>query len=128
MADNEFTVGEAYAFDLKNKWIEIMNLSEAVREELLEYTKEDNPEKRVSSNNMCAYISKITKMWGTLYPMLKNRSELNFKSIAEKFVKYQPYYFNPQGLQDEKNKEDLWGLELVLGDALHTLKITDFGK
>ena len=126
MAEQLMSSGDAYAFDLLNKWQEIGKLSEQVREGRIMRTV---LKRRYSSEEMrlkSEYIAKLTRLWLELLPMVEGRSD--FSSISEEFMRFESYYKNPLLLQQKTNMEELFELEKVERQVFEKLKITKFEK
>lgn len=126
MAEQLMSSGDAYAFDILNKWQEIIKLSEQVRKSRI---MRSTMRRRYSSEEMqvkAEYVAKLTRLWLELYPMALERSE--FKDIAEDFVAFEHYYKNPVLLATKTTMEELFELEKSTRLIIEKLKITKFER
>lgn len=114
--EQPISAGTQYAFELLHMWIEICEIAQDFRQNLLT--------KQVDADCTYAYISKLTRLWVELLPKIKGRSE--FKTFETEFLEFEIYYFDPTKLTGEEHAEDLFKLERILRTALEKLKITSF--
>lgn len=117
-AQGNFTIGEAYAYRILQKWVDLIEVGEKFR---AQYIKGE-PDQDLRND----YIARLTRLWGELRPHVEGRSEERFKNITEKYNAFSTYFFDPKKLSDAANAEDIFKLESCIRDAMHALKITQF--
>ena len=116
MEEEVMSSGDAYTFKLLEKWTELIEIGEEFRVLFLR--------NEIQTNVTYAYLSKLTRMWLELAPILKDRSDLG--KLPERFNEYRVYYFDPRQLI--KYPDKIFGLEEVLREAMEKLKITHFER
>lgn len=112
------TSGEQYAYILLKKWEEIIDLSEQFRTNL--------QMKESDHYTTFLYISKLTRLWGELYPKVRGRHDLN--ELEAEFDKFRPYYYDPVQLAEPDKSEEIFKLEATLREALEQLKVLRWEK
>ncbi len=104
---------------LHEKWKEIIVIGETFRGQYLSGVTDQA--------TLNTYIAKLTRMWGELYPKLKNRNDLGADVITD-FEAFKPYYFDPRLLASPDKAEDIFKLEMAIRNALEKLNITRYEK
>jgi len=112
---------EAYAYTLLEKWVDIIELSEQVRQN------------RIANrlDNMITYehAAKLTRFWVELLPKIEGRTDLGVDFVNE-FKSFNDLYENPElpFTKPEQNAARVAKLEKVVRTALEKLKITTFER
>lgn len=117
-AQGNFTIGEAYAYRILQKWVDLIEVGEKFR---AQYIKGE-PDQDLRND----YLARLTRMWGELRPHIEGRTEEKFKTLAPEYEKFGVYFYDPKKLSDSTAGEDIFKLESCIRDALHALKITQF--
>lgn len=117
-AQGNFTIGEAYAYRILQKWVDLIEIGEKFR---AQYIKGE-PDQDLRNE----YISRLTRLWGELRPHVEGRTEERFSKITAAYAAYSQYFYDPKKLSDATNAEDIFKLESCIRDAMHALKITQF--
>jgi hypothetical protein len=108
--------GDAYTFRILEKWTEIIEMGEEFRVLFLR--------NEINVAVTFQYVSKLTRLWLELSPILKDRSDL--EDLPARYAEYRTYYFDPRQLM--KDPEKIFGLEEILREAIEKLKITQFER
>lgn len=126
MADENLSVGEAYAYQVLNKWLALIDVSERFRGALLSFDEKEQQLPADATDILNEYVARITRLWEELAPVIKDRKDLG--SLPERFSRFSIYYYNPRRLTEKDNVEDLFKMEEVIREALHKTKITQYEK
>lgn len=118
----EEEIPTAYASLLLTMWAEIIE----IREEFRQCFLNDDLDTSVSHE----YAAKLTSMWGELRPKVEGRKD--FEKLEEKFLEFEPHYFNPSLLLEGKktatakgdDKHLIFGLDKVIRQVIEKLGIT----
>ena len=101
-----------------SQWAELFELSERFRINYIQNHKEFEVNTQ--------YFSKLTRIWGALKPKVKGRTDM--KELEDKFMLYEKYYYDPNGLNDEDNSEDIFKMEAIMEEVLDKLCVTTFSN
>ena len=109
--ESEASAGQMYAISIVKLWMDCIDISQQARVLWLkqEFDHDINYE----------YVSRLTRLWGILYPKIKGREDL--KELVEDFSKFQVYYREASLLV--QTPEDIIRLEEIIADALERLKL-----
>jgi len=116
MDEEVMSSGDAYTFKLLEKWTGIIEMGEEFR---VLYLRNE-----IKTNITYAYISKLTRLWLELAPILKDRTDLD--ELPKEYEDFRQYYFDPRLLL--KDPEKIFALEEILRTAIEKLKITHFER
>jgi len=126
-AEQDVSVGGVYAGVILQKWISIMEYSEAFTVNRLSGEYDDE---------ICrSYVAKMTRLWKEL--KVKVRTRADFKDVRDEFLKFEPYCVDPARFfpasSDEDGKEvitpdgdEIYKLENVLREVIEKLRVTEF--
>ena len=126
MADDNLSVGEAYAYQILNKWLTLIEVSERFRGALLSYNDKEGNLPADATEILNEYVARITRLWEELRPVVKDRKEFN--DLPTRYEAFSMYYYNPRRLTEKDNIEDLFKMEEVIREVLHKTKITQYEK
>ena len=126
MADENLSVGEAYAYQVLNKWLALIDVSERFRGALMSFDEKEGNLPADATELMNEYIARLTRLWGELRPVVKGRKE--FGTLPEDYERFSIYYYNPRRLTEKGNIEDLFKMEEIIREVLHKTKITQYEK
>jgi hypothetical protein len=105
----------AWEFEILNRWIELVDISEAFRVQHIEGSKD------TEIRNI--YAAKLTRLWLELLPKVEGRSEFGKEFIAE-FMEFRVFYMDPAAFFEKVDNARLYELEEKLRKVLEQLKIT----
>jgi hypothetical protein len=126
MADENLSVGDAYAYQVLNKWLALIDVSERFRGALLSFDEKEQQLPADAVEVLNEYVARITRLWEELAPVIKDRKDLG--DLPARFGRFSIYYYNPRRLTEKDNVEDLFKMEEVIREALHKTKITQYEK
>ena len=111
---------EAYAYTLLEKWVDLIELSEQYRANIIA-NRIDNP-------ILYEYVAKLTRFWGELLPKVEG-SNFGAKFIEE-YQSFNDLYEHPElpFTHPDKNAGRVAKLEKSVRAALEKLKITSFER
>lgn len=124
--EETLSVGDAYAYQVLNKWLALIEISEKFRGALLSYDEKENKIPGEAQDILNEYVARLTRLWGELEPVIKDRKE--FKDLPERYAKFSKYYYNPRQLTEQTNIEDIFKMEEVIREVLHRTKITQYER
>lgn len=112
---------EAYAYTLLEKWVDIIELSEEYRKNVIA-NRLDNP-------ILYEYVAKLTRFWVELLPKIEGRTELGIDFVKE-YISFNDLYESPElpFTQPAKHAARVAKLERCVRTALEKLKITTFER
>jgi hypothetical protein len=116
MTSGQPEVSYTYASFILSKWIELMDISEKVRTSYLNNA--------VDNDLTYEYIARLTRLWGELRPKVKGNTLL--KDLEAEFLDFEEFYYDPNRLKSEDNKEKVFQMEATIRLVLEKLKITMF--
>ncbi len=134
--DEELPASMSYAGDLLNRWSVLMDYGQAFRKSYMDGN--------IDTELLHDYVSRLTRFWLELMPKVKDRKE--FGKLADKFMSFEKYYYDPEKLigfnlkKDDLNsalkkdkeisvsEEDIFKLELTLREIMEKLQLTDFRR
>jgi hypothetical protein len=111
----EFNPKTAWEFEILNRWIELIDISEAFRVQHIEGSKD------TEIRNI--YVSKLTRLWLELLPNVEGRSEFGKEFIAA-FMEFRAFYMDPAAFFEKADNARIYELEETLRKVLAQLKIT----
>ena len=106
MADETLTVGDAYAYQVLNKWLALIDISERFRGALLSFDEKEGNLPSDATELLNEYVARITRLWEELRPVVKDRKE--FGDLPARYEGFSMYYYNPRRLTEKANIEDLF--------------------
>jgi hypothetical protein len=121
MASNDLIpASEAYAYTLLEKWVDIMELSEEYRKNVIG--------NRIDNQVLYEYVAKLTRFWVELLPKIEG-SGMDSGFITE-YKSFNDIYEHPElpFTQPTANAPRVAKLERVVRTALEKLKITQFER
>jgi hypothetical protein len=121
MGNDLIPASEAYAYTLLDKWVEIMELSEEYRKNIIA--------NRIDNQVLYEYVAKLTRFWVELLPKIEGRSEFGNEFVAE-YKAFIDLYEHPElpFTHPEANAHRIAKLERTVRTALEKLKITTFER
>lgn len=123
--EDEMRTGDSYAQTILTKWLEIIEIGEKIRTNLMSFNHD--PE------DLYLYVSKLTRLWLELKPKVVGK-KFTTKGLEADFLAFQKYYYDPMQLirPDSKNEktnpdsETIFKLEETLRTVLEELHVTEW--
>lgn len=111
---------EAYAYTLLEKWVDIIELSEEYRKNIIA--------NRIDNAILYEYVAKLTRFWVELLPKIEGSSF--DPKFVEEYKSYNDLYEKPDLPFTYPNEHALRiaKLEKIIRTALEKLKITQFER
>ena len=125
MMEDEQPSQYTYGYFIVAKWIEVYSLGETYRYFYLAGV--------IDTETSYNYISKLTRLWGDLWPEIEGRQDLKLNdqtSFQEEFQKFQKYYYDPRQIlatdpeEATRLADEIYKLEQVLRIAMAKLHYT----